>query len=1174
MSTASKPRRRAILAVLVLLGLAGGAYLGWRFWPRTPPTKSDTTAAMHANLRGVGHMERFDYAPAVQAFEEALGHAPDWTPAKVNLAIALLNTNRPETRQRARVLLGETLMAEPDHPYAHYCLGIIDLYENQLPAAYAHFEKVSQLDPRDAHTWFHMGMTHPKGKESAEAKKCFVRALKLNPYLNAARYNVAQHPVDRDEKLTLSRLSEFNALTEAQWESPCALAYAEMGRYAEVIGRAPAAVAAETGPPPMFDAWKDFQVRLGAGTTWARATDLSELTRAVKDRFGATVVLLDFNRDGRPDLFLASAVVRGGAVRDLLLRNDGDGGFTDVTVAVGLGTQSLGAAAADYDNDGKTDLLLTGVGAPRLYRNLGDKFENLSPGWQGLDGVFLGASWVDLDQDGDLDLLVARYAESAPAALTGLASKGKTSGAFVVLLNVGEALLVKLNEPGGLATKFQRWQPPDGLDLSGAAVGAIVSDLDGDRDLDWLLLADGKPATAVWNDRLLRFRLGGTLGDAQQWNGGLVLDVNHDQRSDLVLLPQGKPPQLWLSRSEVEIEKLADGFVAGTMNAPVLLQAQAVDVDRDGWTDVVGLSAERRPVMLQNDSAGKLVQRADYFGPADALPQDLRAALTADLDGDGTPDLLLLSESAGLQARRNRGNGNQTLRLDISGKRSRGTSLRSNADGVGTWVVAQAGTLWTGLERATTQAGLGQSMLPIELGLGKYAQADVVRLRWPDGIPQAELNVATGVTKAIPEVGRKPVSCPVLFAWDGQRYRFVTDLLGGGALGELGADGKARPPRPEESLKLEPGMLVPQDGWYRLKIAEPMDEVLYLDWLELLVVEHRAEWNVYPDERFVMAGPPPTQQLLFLTELRPPLKARTSHGDVTELVRDRDRRMTNGFRTRSWMGYAEEHTLELDFGPPPANKPGERILALHGWTDYPFPESIFAAQQAGVELLPPQLEVFKDGKWQGRGELGFPAGLPRTMTRDVSALVTEGAGRLRLRTNMQVYWDQVLLGRRIAEAEALAGSRRTSLPVGRATLRQRGFAQEVSPDGSGAISYDDDRSDAVAISKWKGRLTRLGEVAELLQRRDDCFVLCGPGDEIEIGFDGRNLPALPQGWTRSLVLRTAGYTKDASPFTLTGGVVGPLPSRAMSNYPPDGSYKPSAEIAEYDRRWNSRTLGR
>src|SRR5581483_10368919 len=105
-----------------------------------------------------------------------------------------------------------------------------------------------------------------------------------------------------------------------------------------------------------------------------------------------------------------------------------------------------------------------------------------------------------------------------------------------------------------------------------------------------------------------------------------------------------------------------------------------------------------------------------------------------------------------------------------------------------------------------------QSSLPIELGLGKNAQADVIRIRWPDGVVQAELDVAAGPVVRVTETNRKGTSCPVLFAWDGRRYRFVTDFLGAGALGELGPDGSPRPPRPEESLKLEPDALAPDGG--------------------------------------------------------------------------------------------------------------------------------------------------------------------------------------------------------------------------------------------------------------------------------------------------------------------------------------------------------------------------
>ena len=186
------------------------------------------------------------------------------------------------------------------------------------------------------------------------------------------------------------------------------------------------------------------------------------------------------------------------------------------------------------------------------------------------------------------------------------------------------------------------------------------------------------------------------------------------------------------------------------------------------------------------------------------------------------------------------------------------------------------------------------------------------------------------------------------------------------------------------------------------------------------------------------------------------------------------------------------------------------------------------------------------------------------MTCPLPNFSPSGKTVLRIRTNMQVYWDQVYL----ASAEEFAAvAKVTSLDPIRADLAHRGFMQEVYPDGRAPVSYDDSKTEPVAVAKWKGNLTRLGDVTELLREADDRFAICGPGDEITVRFDATKLPELPPNWRRSFVLRTWGYCKDAAPTTVTGGVVGPLPFRAMPNYPDFGTAKPPATDAA---RWHTR----
>ena len=550
------------------------------------------------------------------------------------------------------------------------------------------------------------------------------------------------------------------------------------------------------------------------------------------------------------------------------------------------------------------------------------------------------------------------------------------------------------------------------------------------------------------------------------------------------------------------------------------------------------------------------------------------------------------SESNGLRLYTNHDNGNRAVLLDLVGHRridKLGLPSRCNADGFGAVAIVQAGGHWTTVENATLSAGIGQSRQPLTLGLGPFAQPDIVRLRWPDNVWQAEFNVPAGrVTVIDQENRRRSGSCPVLFAWDGRRFGFVTDFLGAGSLGELQPDGSCRPPRPEESIKIEAHQLAPLAGRYVLKLAEPMSEVTYLDSLQLVVLDHPAGVQVFPDERCCSSGEAPSQDLLALGRAIFPVCSRDHRGrDVTAALAEWDRRTVDGFARRRWLGYAEEHWVELDFGDRLAGFGPQDglVLCLAGWTDYPYPESIWAANQAGVALQQPVLErLGADGQWQTViADAGFPAGLPRMMTLNVTGRLGGGRCLLRLRTNMQIYWDQIyaapLLERVPAQSISAHGEtaetfRAVCREVSRASLEARGFMQEYSPDGQRPAIYDHDRLELVAVSRLAGRLTRTGDVTALLRERDDMFVIFGPGDEITVSFETAGLPDLPPGWVRSFVLHTSGYCKDCGPFTATGETIEPLPFRSMSAYPygPGEHYPADPAHAKYRREYNTREV--
>jgi Tfp pilus assembly protein PilF len=1184
------------LLVLVVAGFSGMVY--WLI-NRTP--SADPVALLRANNEGVGYMELFDYGQAVKAFEKVVELDPNWLPGRINLGIALLNySNNDKTQLKRSTKTFQDILAQyPDDPHANFCLGVILVHLGQAEKAVKYFERVTKVDPTDGNAWFQLGQCTFDDEHRDKKLRYLEKAYELNPYHRSVVYSLSQmYPDDKKKADTFSE--RFKQLSRVAVDTLKDIRYGDMGKYAEVIGSHPAQTLIPVGPTPLFHPDNGFKVHLAPGADWATAQDVrkgpdGELRAELRKRFGATMVVFDFDRDGKPDLFLLGAVVEESKLRDLLLHNEGNGQFRDVTKEAGLGESwaSIGCSAGDFDNNGFPDLFLTGAGRQRLFRNVaGEKkgtrhFEDVTAqaGLDKLTDVCLAAAFVDLDQDGDLDLLITRFAPNSADALAALRG-GKAKGGLALFLNVGEAKQAQPSvNPEPLEPKFRRDDSllkPNGR-LSFPATGIVLSDLDLDRDIDALVL--GGPGAMILNDRLLQFRTEKLPEKmtGEGYTGGVVLDVSHRDRSDVVLIGPGKAPVLW--KNETSHPLAPPRFERVDVKAPPglsLVQAQAIDLDEDGWTDVVGLSESRRPVLLHNDGKGHLQHVAEGLGADAAWPGKAVAVAVGDFVKERS-DVLVWSEDKGLHLFTNQGNGNHAVRLELIGQRkvTGASGTRCNRDAIGTRVTVQTDAHWSGLEYTTLTAVLNQSLQPLVIGLGKHRQADVVRLRWPDNVWQAELGKSAGALHKIDENNRKPDSCPVLFTWDGERYVFVADFLGAGAIGEATPDRGHRPPRPEESVKIEAHQLKPRDGKYLLKVAEPMDELSYLDRLQLVVVDHPQGVRVYPDERF-WSGPPPSQDLLaFRTDQRIfPVRATNHRGaDVTDTLREWDRLTVSDFARRRWLGLAEEHAVTLDFGDRLA-KVGENdrlLLCLAGWTDYAYPESEWAAAQAGITAQSPTLErQAEDGMWKSLGEVGFPAGTPRMITLELTGKQLTGPKCvLRIRTNLHVHWDQVFLAPLLARGVKERLLRATPLDVSDAQLSARGFMQEFSPDGREPTVYDHDRLENVPVTLWDGKLTRLGDVTELLRGRDDRFVVMGPGDEVAVQFDAAKLPALPKGWTRSYVLRTWGYCKGAGPYTTTGGYVEPLPFHGMSNFPYGSNehYPQDAAHLEYLRRYQTRQVG-
>jgi hypothetical protein len=421
---------------------------------------------------------------------------------------------------------------------------------------------------------------------------------------------------------------------------------------------------------------------------------------------------------------------------------------------------------------------------------------------------------------------------------------------------------------------------------------------------------------------------------------------------------------------------------------------------------------------------------------------------------------------------------------------------------------------------------------------------DFVRILWPGGVRQSELAAAADQRLRLAEINRKGTSCPILYAWDGQGYRFVTDILGGAIIGYLTAPGEYGQPDTDEYVRLGP--IAPRDGRYVVQIAVQLEEVIFLDAVQLLAVDHPDSVGVYPNERLLAAPPYPEERLYALRHLRPVRSATDQQGtDLSAQLRAIDDEWAAPFSGQGIHGYATEHALVLDLGD--LHQDGHPVLLGYGWVDYAHSSSNWAAAQRGLELRPPCLEV-PDGRggWKvTRPGMGYPAGLPKYMLCDLEDLFSAGDFRLRIATNTPVYWDQFLVGDAV---DAPLQVHRLS-PSG-ADLHWRGYPAHTAVKGTFAFRYEYDRLQTEA--DWgthEGAYTRFGEVRPLLGQADDAYVIMGHGDELTVGFDAAALPPVPAGHRRTFLLYADGFGKDMDAHSGRGLTVGPLPFHGMSSYP-------------------------
>jgi tetratricopeptide (TPR) repeat protein len=1164
------------------------------------PTSSDPKEAARLNNLGCAYMNQQLFEKALKSFEQAKAADPKLIIARLNEGIALVNLQKVD---EAKAALEDALKQEPKLPNAWYNLGLLAKNAGDADAAIAAFKQVIDIDPNDADTWYFLGTAYVQSKQFPQAIEAFDHALKINPLHASAQFGLSRaYQQSGDTNDAREHLKRFQYITQNKYGSPMSLAYGEQGQYSRTVD----SPQSQLKPPPQIKV-QFVDVTKEAGI--AQLPPPPIYVANAPPEFGTGACFLDYDNDGKIDLLLPDNGVSGGMA---LFHNLGRGKFEDVTSQAGLDVKFRGiaCAAGDYDNDGFVDLVLSKVDHLLLLHNEKNGTfidATAKAGIAGNGNIALGLTFVDYDHDGDIDLLESGGSWTFPPAGQRDAKPQMVPG-NTVWRNNGDGTFTNATHEVGLSV--------------GPGIAAVGTDYNNDRAVDIVRTARDEDPSLFENPREGSFPKRDILPH-QQSVGISVLDFDHDGWMDLAFTHDGPPGvTLWRNHHGQSFEpvKLPE------TNWVRAYGVAAFDYDNDGWVDLVAVGETK-------DGKGeiKLFRNLGPDGFKDVTAdvgldkiqlKEPRAIITGDYDNDGAVDLLITQNHGPAVLLKNEGgNQNHWLRLALKG-------LADNKSAIGTKVEVFAGGNRQKFEIYGSNGYLGQNSPYLTVGLGLSTEADVVRMLWPTGVLQDEINVAGDKQQNFLEIDRRGSSCPTLFVWDGKQYKFVADMLGAGVVGHWVGPGQRDIPRPVEWIKVNrdmirgkeshnPRLVAAQNAATRtghalrlekpttddqrpttalsFRFMEPLEEAVYLDQVRLLAVDHPANLDVHPNEYFASNPPYPKFKVVVSRSARPPAGAWDDHGHdvLPDLLAHR---YVGHFGLTQFLGFAKPHTLTLDLGH--AYNGGPLWLLMHGEVEYFSANSMYAASQAGITAISPYVEAQDvNGKWKRViDDMGFPAGGPRTMTADFTGKLPRGTRMIRITTNLQIYWDSILIDRTPQGGSCKADSstpangalarndneectdretRLSFVPLVHADLEHHGYPLKIEGTPPGNVNYIYEQASATGpYTRPMGTYTRYGDVLPLLTATDDKLAVFGSGDEVQLDFDPSNLPVLPSGWVRDYFFAANGYEKDMDFYAADGNYVAPLPFLSMGDYPysPPTSFPLDDEHLNYLLEYNTRFM--
>jgi hypothetical protein len=657
-------------------------------------------------------------------------------------------------------------------------------------------------------------------------------------------------------------------------------------------------------------------------------------------------------------------------------------------------------------------------------------------------------------------------------------------------------------------------------------------DLDGEGTPDVVLVDNNGQLFIYRNQRSGYFVLVPTIPNTNNLHDIQIFDAKNDGVMDIVGVKQDGTVVRIFTEDNGTSWKIDELVKSSITDARLFVG----DLDNNGAIDMIVAGKDNSDLLLGNADGNYVALKTPIPGRITGIG-DLKEGgylSLVGIDGDG--------KGLRFDAKPTKSYHSLTVRAFAEpGKKG---DRRINPFGVGSELEMRAGLLWQ------KQIVTGPQT---HFGLGTQSNANAVRAIWTNGSTNAifdgsqgiKLTAQTNIDMPQPLTG----SCPFLFAWDGTKFAFVTDCIWRSPLGlKINAQDTAGVAQTEDWLKIRGDQLKAKDGFYDLRITAELWETHFFDNVGLMAVDHPEGTDIFVDERFAIPGP----QLKVHAVKTPQaiLKATAETGeDVTQIVKERDLNHVDTFGRGQYQGVTRDHYLEIEL-PENAPKNAPLYVIANGWI-HPTDTSINVAIGQRMDgLRPTGLSIETQdasGKWKvARPGLGFPEGKVKTILFRVDDLWKPGARRkLRLRTNLEIYWDQV----RWAEGLPDRTYKSTPLALSNASLKYRGFSQ-MQPFKTNVPELPVCYSPvATTVGQWRdleGNYTRFGDVKPLLTGIDDRYVIMNAGDEMHIRFPEAAPPSA--GMVRDYVFIGDGWVKDGNYNTTFSHTVMPLPTHKDTSY--------------------------